>query len=148
MAETLFSGSQVWLFGRKMSDITVAGADKPALARIYAFGFEGQVIPLARPAIFRVLGDPIDPADPAKLGLATSGYQLPGDMVAWSVNREDMTLRLDEMTGTVDRLLIDYELGGEGIKDYVRGGRDVGRPSPIAPASRGVRARRWRSDDE
>jgi hypothetical protein len=159
MDETLLTGSAVWLFGRIMKDLSLNGGeiggkgalamamkgDKAGLARVYAFGYEGQVIPLATPAIFLVHGKGED-GDPAKLGLASDNYTLPDDMKAWGYDRADMTLRLDMMTGTFDRLLIDYEIGG-GLQGYARGGSDVGQPSPLraGPARRG---RRWRSEDE
>ena len=95
MDETLLTGSRVWLFGRIMKDITldpkeISGrgalakalkSDDAALARIYAFGFEGHVVQLAKPAIFLVHGEG-EKGDPATLGLGLgrvhSAGQSPG----------------------------------------------------------------------
>lgn len=172
MAETLLNGSKIWLFGRTISDLhlgdggsaapsaTSAAAqnsevDKGAgasegpekLARIYAFGFEGHLVQLARPAIFRVHGDG-DPDAVAKAGLATDGLVPPKDWSGWQYDRADMTLRLDMMTGTFDSVLIDYELGTDGLQGYVRGGSQVGAPTPLGVSPRRGRGRRWRADDE
>lgn len=162
MEETLLTGSRVWLFGRIMTDITldkdkVSGkgalarslkGDEAALARIYAFGFDGQLVALAKPALFLVHGDGVSGDDPAKLGLAVGGFSLPAELRAWGYDRADMTLRLDMMTGTFDTVLINYELGADGLQDYVRGGGQVGTPSPLGPNPRRGRGRRWRPDDE
>ena len=162
MEETLLTGSRVWLLGKVMSDITLnTGADRgkgalakalkgdaAALARIYAFGFEGQLVALAKPALFLVHGDGESGDDPAELGLSVGGFSLPADLRAWEYDRADMTLRLDIMTGTFDTVLINYELGADGLQDYVRGGGQVGAPSPLGPNPRRGRGRRWRSDDE
>ena len=162
MEETLLTGSQVWLLGKIMDDITLnAGknggkgalakalrGDGAALARIYAFGFDGQLVALAKPALFLVHGEGVKGDDPAELGLAVGGFTLPAKLRAWGYERADMTLRLDMMTGTFDTVLINYELGADGLQDYVRGGSQVGAPSPLGPNPRRGRGRRWRPDDE
>ena len=83
--ETLLGASSVFLFGRRLSDISLnpnydASAGPPIggnnflraqlsaegarLARIFAFSFEGAFFELARPAIFLVHGIGLDPDDP------------------------------------------------------------------------------------
>jgi hypothetical protein len=93
MSETLLSSSLLLLYGREMTDITLApGAYAPAvppgstnklvesnltatdatLARIYAFSFEGQFYELAAPAIFVVHGKGEDP-QPSPVGNVAVG---------------------------------------------------------------------------
>lgn len=164
MSENLLTGSAVCLFGRVMTDLELvkdAGWSKPRgqnvlaqalaapdarLARIYAFSFESEVMVLTKPAAFLVHGE--GEAIDKERCLLPDGLTLPTDLQAWVYDRADMTLRLDILTGTFDSLLLDYELGGGGLQDYVRGGRQAGTPSPMGPGTRGGRGRRWRSDDD
>ncbi|TPE49913.1 hypothetical protein [Amaricoccus solimangrovi] len=166
MAETLLSGSTVWLFGGVMTDITFtppAGQSGPGpqgrlfesmkhkdarLARIFSFGFEGQFVSLEKPAIFLVHGDGAEITKEllAGIGLPLTQKDFAAGVKAWEYDRDDMTLRLDQVTGSFSRVLIDYEMGREGLQDYVRGGRQVGAPTALSPAPR--RGRRFRSDDD
>ena len=162
MAEDLLSGFTVCLFGRVLEDIELvkgkdrkhgpgrnllakAMADEDArLARIYAFSFQSELFLLTRPAAFLVHGDG-DKADAERL--ITAELTLPKDLRAWPYNRDDMTLRLDILTGTFDSLLLEHELGRDGLHDYVRGGCDVGAPTAARPA--GFRGgRRWRASED
>lgn len=163
MTETLLTGSNVWLFGRVMKDIKLkkternrSPIDNPLanamkvdgarLARIYAFAFQSEVIILTKPAAFLVHGKG-KAADEEKCLLRDGLTGMPNNLKAWPYDRADLTLRLDILTGTFDKLLLDYEIGRDGLHDYVRGGRDVGAPMAARPATpRG--GRRWRGDDD
>jgi hypothetical protein len=164
MTETLLTGSTIWLFGRVMKDIELVknfdrkpgprgnllaaalAAEDARLARIYAFGFQSEIMVLTKPAAFLVHGDG-QRAKPGKCLLREGITGIPNNLKVWPYDRGDMTLRLDIMTGTFDSLLLEYEIGRDGLHDYVRGGRDVGAPTAARPASfRG--GRRWRSDDD
>jgi hypothetical protein len=176
MRETLLAESSVWLFGRIMTDIVLNKDEEPneaeeerqrpgprgvlasvlrhdaaALARIYMFAFEGELFELRKPAIFLVHGEGKKPSDRRKLseiGLPFKREIIASDLRVWVYDRDDMTLRLDQLTGTFDRLLLDHEIGREGLQDYVRGGNQAGSPSPLGPSTRRGRGRRWRADDE
>lgn len=166
MEETLLAGSTIWLFGRVMTDLELkkskssektdgplAGAlkrDGAQFARIYSFAFEGNLITLAKPAIFLVHtdGDEIDDETLIGIGLAITKKNFAPDFRIWRYERDDMTLRLDPTSGTFGRLLIQEEVGKESLQDYVRGGAEVGTPSPLGARPRGGRGRRWRSDDD
>jgi uncharacterized membrane protein YgcG len=88
-SETLLGTSSVYLFGRRISDVTlnpnygssvgsalgdnnflrrqltpVPNRPPPLLARIYVFAFEGALFDLAQPAIFLVHGGGRDPDEP------------------------------------------------------------------------------------
>ena len=43
-----------------------------------------------------------------------------------------MSVRLDVMTGSFERILLDVELAEEGLQDFVRGGAELGQPSTSA----------------
>ena len=92
--ETLLSPSNVWLFGRKVADLTIdtavshdpfiagnqsnnnflsnqlgeVGGEKPVFARIYGFAYAGVYYELETPALYLVHGDGQEAATPAKSG--------------------------------------------------------------------------------
>lgn len=160
MPESLLSEATVHLFGREMSDLkldtgkygdgTVAAAVKGAkrvVARIHAFAFQGEFVQLVSPALF------VLPATGAQVkanldltGLARIPDTLNQDLTVWTVERDDLTVRLDVMTGSYGRVLLDYELAEDGLQGFVRGGEQLGRPAPLGVGGR--RRRRWRSDEE
>lgn len=166
MEETLLAGSTIWLFGRVMTDLELKNAkssekkDGPLagalkrpnarFARIYSFALEGNLVDLAKPAIFLVHGDgdKITDVTLAGIGLAITADDFAPEFRIWQYEREDMTLRLDPTSGTFARLLIQQEMGKESLQDYVRGGAEVGTPSPLGARPRGGRGRRWRSDED
>jgi hypothetical protein len=98
------------------------------LARIYAFAYEGSFYDLARPTIFVVHGEGLDPegasfdenpalgslsrmpADPGRTGLASLVGSFSRNMLAWAYDRADFTVRLDIETGTFDTVLLSLEL--------------------------------------
>lgn len=118
------------------------------IARIYAFAFQNEYVELASPALFvlRDNGQPID--DGLDLtGLSRIPEELNEDLTVWRVEREDLTVRLDVMTGSFNRVLLDYELADEGLQGFVRGGGTLGTPTAVNSRAR-RRPRGWRSDDD
>lgn len=93
-------------------------AKDPNFARIYGFGQDGIYHLLPTPALFLVHG-PGTPAADALSGLKARGGDggpadgqaqpvgplLPDDMMVWSYDRADYSIRLDIRTGTLDQLL-------------------------------------------
>ena len=96
------------------------------LAKIYAFSFEGAFYNLPRPAIFLVHG----PGKPI-VGSGTydaAGQYIPGnpvmddsgiparefvfetDVVYWEYDKDDLSLRLDSFSGTLEDILIEAAL--------------------------------------
>jgi hypothetical protein len=145
------------------------------LARIYAFSFQNEFFELVKPAIFVVNGNgviplrsqndrrnefPDDPGGPrgdereqreygsplGLTGLAQIGGNLATELRVWAYDRDDYSLRLDMMTGTFDRILIEHEFAEEGLQGFVRGGASLGTPTGVS--SRRRRPRGWRSDDD
>ncbi|TBD25565.1 hypothetical protein [Rhizobium ruizarguesonis] len=150
--ETLLGVSAVYLFGRQLSDLILRGsvykplgvpksgknnflrrqlgADDAALARIYAFSFEGAFIELARPAIFVVHGSGADPDGPppnaiaydrlsrspgssARTGLGSQIGALAKDMRVWVYDKGDLSMRLDAETGTFEQILLSAEVSAD-----------------------------------
>lgn len=163
MSETLLSEATVHLFGRESEDLKLdvskygdrsglARALKradPRLARIYAFVFQNEYFDLASPALFVVdgPGEPVEPDRLASTGLAATPPDLSEDLTVWQQERGDLTIRLDVMTGSFDRVLLDYELADIGLQDFVRGGSQLGTPTAVNARAR-RRPRGWRSEDE
>jgi hypothetical protein len=175
MPENLICDGTIHLFGRKSDDLTlstatygngavatavshaVTKADAAAtkgdkgqtIARIYAFAFQNEFFELASPALFIVsnhkgkvgAGPTLD-----FTGLSRTPANLNPELDVWTVERDDLTVRLDIMAGTFTRVLLDYELAESGLQDFVRGGKQLGTPTAVSSRTR--RPRGWRSDDE
>jgi len=106
------------------------------LARIFAFSYEGSLYELARPSLFLVHGlgldvDAPEPPDPYKrlarspgrisrTGLGRQSGDFSMDMRVWIYDRDDLSMRLDVETGTLDHILLDAELDEEA---WAGGGR-------------------------
>lgn len=161
--ETLLSVSSVYLFGRLVTDLKVAGAmnaddenrpgrggannflekqvrnDDAALARIYAFSFEGAIYDLDRPSLFIVHGEGQDPEGPGpadrdlallgrspgrvtKTGVARQSAAFSRDMRVWIYDKSDFSVRLDVETGSFEHILLAAELGDDGWSSGGRSG--------------------------
>jgi len=145
MAETLLSISEVHLYGEKVTDMTYndptkkdkGGKDvidpktkKPELlrpikcfVRVFGFGFEDDYYVLDAPIIMLLerdsetkLADLHTPEDVVKA--------FPTHIKAWTIDKLDKSVRLDELTGTIEQILLEVELGGGG--GGVSGGRVSG----------------------
>lgn len=162
--ETLLNASAVYLFGRLVSDLEIAGAvdsddgdrlphngdnnflrrqvrnKKAAIARIYAFSFEGAMYELDRPSLFIVHGGGQDPDAPGpedadlsmlsrspgrvtKTGVGRQSGSFSRDMRVWIYDKGDFSVRLDVETGTLERILLSFELDED---DWSSDGRSGG----------------------
>ena len=120
------------------------------VARIYAFAFQNEFFELTSPALFLVSGEGDtlgDDPDLSKTGLARIPDKLNPSLSVWTVERDTLTVRLDVMAGSFNRVLLDYELAEGGLQDFVRGGGTLGTPTAVSSRAR-RRPRGWRSDDE
>lgn len=144
MAEPLLAATGVKLFGQIVVgltlDLTAAGGgadgpfkalvgklkvDDPRLARVYGFSYEGQYYDLARPAIFLVNGEGAEAANQLpETRVAAVPPELAGQVSAWDYDRDDFSLRLDLDVGSLDRILLDAEIGPTGLRAGY-GGQDV-----------------------
>jgi hypothetical protein len=144
MTETLLSTSEILLYGEKVDDMTFkdptkkdkdgkdvidSGTKKPVLLRpvryfirVLGFGYEGGYYAMDAPIIMLLEGDGRVPGDdtPKKVRNA-----FPGHIKEWICEKHDRTARLDELTGTLEDILLEVELGGGG-GGRVSGGRVSG----------------------
>ncbi|MBX2869365.1 MAG: hypothetical protein KTR18_11855 [Acidiferrobacterales bacterium] len=108
----------------------------PRFARIYGFSFEGGYYDLDVPIIMLVHGDGIvaelpaqdgraarAPESPDKSGGAAQDHSFADDIRVWSYDKADFSIRLDAMTGPIEDILLECELGSGGS---VSGGRVSG----------------------
>ncbi|MET0943146.1 MAG: hypothetical protein ABWY13_17480 [Mesorhizobium sp.] len=106
----------------------LAGED-PRFARIYGFSYEGFYYDLPRPALFLVHGDGYPasemgpaaywvvnraraPGEPSLTGLGQADFQFSDDIVVWSYDKADYTIRMDVETGMFEQVLLDAMLDG------------------------------------
>lgn len=172
--ESILSVSTVYLFGRIVSDLKVSDNDPDdefrlprkgsnnflkqqirngdvALARIYAFSFEGCLYELNRPSIFLVHGSGQDPDLPepttedykrlarspgrlSRTGLGRHSGSFSKDMRVWAYDKGDFSMRLDVETGTLENILLGAELDEE---TWASGGRSSGGRSSGGRSSGG-----------
>ena len=104
---------------------------KSRLARIYAIGYCGDVYTLATPTIFLVQGEgrPAEPGNAAAkpprrasmrpaastddTGVALQDYTFTDDIKVWTYDKNDISLRLDLSTGTLEDILLAAEFGDD-----------------------------------
>ncbi len=168
MAETLLSVSGILLYGRKMVDLEVkpenipnggpkdparngdnlflskqlkdypSGDPQPTLARMYGFSYEGHYYDLAKPIVFLVHGDGVNPESlPGSMGaeyrmargpdnsdltgVATQFGSFSSDIKVWAYDKGDFTIRMDIETGPFERILLDAELNSERLRSHYSG---------------------------
>ncbi|MEM8840165.1 MAG: pentapeptide repeat-containing protein [Pseudomonadota bacterium] len=131
MSETLYTSEEVVLFGRVVTDIAVteqvaaqAGGTPTVgfhrtkrLVRVYGFTFDGIYYEMTTPILYMV----------DKPGVSIDKVAVPGPnplqaefvkhLKAWTVNRNDRTIRLDVESGRFEQVLLDVlnDGGGGGV---------------------------------
>ncbi|MDC0434600.1 hypothetical protein OAM69_03105 [bacterium] len=123
MVETLLSISEVLLYGEEVTDMIYKGETGQKFVRVYGFGFEGGYYTLDAPVIMLLGGSG------AKLAKNTPEdftNLLSADTKQWKCDKSDRTARLDELTGTVEDILLEVELGAGDAMGRVSGGRVSG----------------------
>lgn len=126
MTETLLSISEVELFGNKMTDMTYKekkGDPKKHFVRVQGFGFESNYYLMDAPIIMLLEtdGEPIPATLPTDIR-----NSLPTDIKMWTRDKSDSSVRLDELAGTFEEILLELELGGSASSGSVSGGRVSG----------------------
>ena len=129
MAEKLLSVSEVLLYGEHVTDMTFIDPkgtrDKPVAAkyfvRVYGFGYEGGYYAMDAPVIMLLKGKGADLASTSAPKDVKDAFAT--DIKVWTAEKSDRSARLDELTGTIEDILLDIELGGGG---RVSGGRVSG----------------------
>src|SRR5439155_26928744 len=105
----------------------------PCFARIYGFAYEGTYYELPWPALFLVHGDGYPASetrigkknatrraralgDPSLTGLAAADFQFADDLMVWSYDKADYTIRMDVQTGMFEDVLLPMiDGGGPGV---------------------------------
>ena len=97
-----------------------------AFARIYGFSYEGRYYDLPWPTLFLVHGpgEPAEtvpvasvsraPEEPDHSGMAAQDFSFADNLMAWSYDRADLSIRLDVDSGSFEQILLDLVLGGGG----------------------------------
>jgi hypothetical protein len=112
-------------FGNQLLQSQLDGA---SFARIYGFSFEGTYFDLTRPTLFLVHGPGTPatesrpgwgrsnpsraPSNPSLSGLGAADFEFSDDMLVWSYDKADYTIRMDVETGMFEDVLLDAMLGG------------------------------------
>jgi hypothetical protein len=109
-------------------DKTVAGT-KARFARIYGFSFEGTYYDLPRPVLFLVHGPGVPaetapgasrvsraPDTPSRTGVAAPDFSFADDLMVWSYDKADYTIRMDVESGMFEQVLLEafFDDGGTG----------------------------------
>lgn len=124
MAETLLSISEVLLYGEKVADMTYKdkkGDPIKRFIRVFGFGFEGGYYALDAPIIMLLAGNGVSITDKNTPKDVKDSFAT--DIKLWTLDKSDSSVRLDELTGTIEEILLEVELGGGG---RVSGGRVSG----------------------
>lgn len=128
MGDKLLSVTEVILYGHRVADmkyidpVTTPKPKPKYFVRILGFGFEDGYYDLDAPIIMLLegTGKPIAATTPKDVKDA-----FPTNIQHWTVGKSDHSARLDELTGTVEDILLEVELGG-GDGGRVSGGRVSG----------------------
>ena len=104
----------------------LGAAANPAFARIYGFSYEGRYYDLPWPTLFLVHGpgEPAEtppeprvsraPEEPDHSGMAAQDFSFADNLMVWSYDRADLSIRMDVDSGSLEQILLDLVLGGGG----------------------------------
>ena len=126
MAESLLSISKIQLYGEKVSDMTFKdkkGDPVRHFVRVFGFCFEGGYYGLDAPIIMLLEGNGSVPGDATPKDVVNS---LSSTIKEWECDKSDLSVRLDELIGTFEDILLEAEIGGRGQVGRVSGGRVSG----------------------
>ena len=126
MTETLLSISEVLLYGEAVSDMKYkdkSGDPVRYFVRVYGFSYEGGYYGMDTPVIMLLEGEGSSLAKSTPQDVKTS---FSSDIRQWVCDKSDHSARLDEMTGSIEDILLDVEIGGSGPGSRVSGGRVSG----------------------
>ena len=120
MSETLNSITSVFLFGKLVTDLQIAGEKKAggqSFVRVYGYSFNGSYYEMAAPSLFLVSGN----------GVSAKKVEVPGpklddddpfyeSLKVWECDKSDKTIRLDVDSGSFEGVLLsDPVEGGPGV---------------------------------
>ena len=126
MTETLLKISEVLLYGVAVSDMRYKDKSEDPVryfVRVYGFAYEGGYYGMDTPVIMLLEGEGSKLATSTPTDVKNS---FSSDIRQWVCDKSDHTARLDEMTGSIEDVLLDVEIGGSGHGSRVSGGRVSG----------------------
>jgi hypothetical protein len=126
--------------------------DPAMLARIYAFSFEGAFYNLPRPAIFLVHGHGAairgqgtydDGKGPVvdDSGIPAREFVFETDVRYWEYDKDDVSLRLDSFSGTLEDILIEAALSATSRSGFVSRSGAAARSGAASDADEAMRHR-------
>lgn len=126
MAETLLSIAEVLLYGEAVADMKYkekAGDPERFFVRVYGFSYEGGYYGMNAPVIMLLegKGEPLAKSTPQGVKDSYSS-----DIRQWLCDKSDHSVRLDELTGSIEDILLEIEIGHDGHAGHVSGGRVSG----------------------
>ena len=87
----------------------------PAVALIYAYGYEGHTYRLAKPRIMIVVGKAL-PYEPSAQDPSAS---LTGDLSMWLMSKHDQTISIAVESGTLEKLVLEgNQPGNRAVNSY------------------------------
>jgi hypothetical protein len=105
-------------------------ATNARIARIYGFSYEGTYYDLPKPVLFLVHGDgePVTraaadrgstnvaraPGEPSLTGVPAADFQFADEIMAWSYDKADHTIRMDVEAGEFEDVLLNMFFDGGG----------------------------------
>ena len=89
-----------------------AGADRK-LVTVFGFEFEGHYYDLPKPVILQVHGDSSKPKDSD--AIVESDPKLVGDIEVWSCDKDDLSVRLDVSSGSLEDILLEKAVSDSGV---------------------------------
>jgi hypothetical protein len=104
-----------------------------SFARIYGFSYGGVYVDLPRAVLLLVHGDgelvtetdavqrARAPREPSLTGFAAADFQFADELMVWSYDKADFTIRMDVETGMFEQLLLDAELVPDDMLTSVSG---------------------------
>ncbi len=131
MSESILDLSNIVLFGRVVNDISASGKahSKKQFARIYGFSHGGVYYNIVGPTMFLVEGDGVKAKTITEPGPDPDDKPFYDDLMAWTCNQVDTTVRLDYEAGKFEQVLlglIDDDMLAEVSGARVSGARVAG----------------------
>jgi hypothetical protein len=127
MAEKLLDTAKVRLYGEKISDMKYG--DPPSkeplgFVRVYGFAFENHYYTLDTPTIMLLEGAG---KDIKATGMSEEQLKfMSSDLKEWVCDKSDQSTRLEDFTGSVEEILLEFELGDDDQHDEHQDGRVSG----------------------
>jgi len=90
-------------------------AEIPAVALIYAYGYEGHTYRLAKPRIMVVVGQ----AQPYEPSAQDPSSSVTGDLSMWRLSKYDETISIAVESGTLEKLVLEgNQPGNRSVNSY------------------------------